>query len=58
MKKISVVNDIDDVTKNIIDQMDYSEEEIIYKSEIDGQIKIFIFAFIVSNIMIICSLII
>lgn len=57
MKSLNKIKDIDDISKNILKQMDYSEEEIIYKSEIDAQIKMYMFILIFSIIMILCSLI-
>ena len=37
-----MVKNIDDVNKVFLEQMDYSEPEIMYKTEIDSQVKIFI----------------
>lgn len=55
--KIGNVKNIDDVSQAILQQMDYSENEIIYKSEIDSQIKIYTFMFIIGLFLVLGSLV-
>jgi len=55
--EINNVRNIDDVSQAILQQMDYSESEIIYKSEIDSQVKIYTFMFILGIFLILGSLV-
>jgi len=52
------VRDVDGVIKNFISQMPFDDGEIIYKSEVDNQIKIYMFMLFIGILMTLTSLLI
>lgn len=52
------IKDLDGIMEQVIDQMPMHDGEILYKTEIDSQIKLFIFQVMIGLMMVLSSLLI